>query len=194
MIVLPFGWYDLMLTIRSGEVVTDLSKPCDFWWYWFSREIGRDCYYLLYRGIPTYTAGALLFGFGLSGDWRNWLVYMVCLPLGAILGIACRFLYNIVAFWIVEARATAVMVGTIALFFTGSYIPLPFLPPWLHTIAIWSPFNGLLNVPAEAFLGKLTGGSLLLEILCQVGWIIVLVIVARAVTAIAARRVEVQGG
>ena len=37
MIVLTFGWYDLMLTIRSGEVVSDLSKPCDFYWYWFSR-------------------------------------------------------------------------------------------------------------------------------------------------------------
>src|SRR5437773_12551225 len=27
MIVLTFGWYDLMLTIRSGAVISDLSKP-----------------------------------------------------------------------------------------------------------------------------------------------------------------------
>ncbi len=52
MIVLTFGWYDLMLTIRSGEVVSDLSKPCDFYWYWFSREMGRSAYYLLFRGCP----------------------------------------------------------------------------------------------------------------------------------------------
>jgi ABC-2 type transport system permease protein len=194
MIVLPFGWYDLMLTIRSGEVVTDLCKPCDFCWYWFSREIGRDCYYLLFRGLPTYTAGMLLFGFGPTGDWRHWLAYAMSLPLGAVLGIACRFLYNIVAFWIVEARAMAVLAGTIALFFTGSYIPLPFLPPWLYTLAVWSPFNGLMNVPAEVFLGKLTGGPLLFEITRQIGWIIILVLAVRIVTSIAARRVEVQGG
>jgi ABC-2 type transport system permease protein len=56
MIVLTFGWYDLMLTIRSGEVVSDLSKPCDFYWYWFSREMGRSAYYLLFRGLPTQPA------------------------------------------------------------------------------------------------------------------------------------------
>ncbi len=64
MIVLTFGWYDLMLTIRSGEIVSDLSKPCDFYWYWFSREMGRSVYYLLFRGLPTYLAGMLLFRFG----------------------------------------------------------------------------------------------------------------------------------
>src|SRR2546427_1655967 len=75
MVVLPFGWYDLMLVIRSGEVVSDLSKPCDFYWYWFSREAGRNLYYLLFRGLPTYLAGMLLFGFGAPGDWKRWLVY-----------------------------------------------------------------------------------------------------------------------
>jgi ABC-2 type transport system permease protein len=88
----------------------------------------------------------------------------------------------------------AVLVATIALFFSGSYIPLPFLPPWLHALAVWSPFNGLLNVPAEVFLGKLTGGPLLFELVRQIAWIIILVIAVRTVTAIAARRVEVQGG
>ena len=49
MVVLPFNWSDLMLTIRSGEVVSDLSKPCDFCWYWFSRELGRDIRYYTTR-------------------------------------------------------------------------------------------------------------------------------------------------
>ena len=44
MVVLTFGWYDLLLTIRSGDVVADLSKPCDFFWYWFSREAGRSVF------------------------------------------------------------------------------------------------------------------------------------------------------
>ncbi len=37
MTTLTFGWSDLILTIRTGEVVSDLSKPCDFYGYWFSR-------------------------------------------------------------------------------------------------------------------------------------------------------------
>ena len=194
MFVLPFGWYDLMNTIRSGEVVADLSKPCDFYGYWLSRELGRDCYFVLFRAIPTYVIGMLLFGLYVPGAWHVWLLYLLIIPIGALLGIAYRFLYNIVAFWIIEARAVAVLAGTIALFFTGSYLPLAFFPPWLHLLADWLPFNGLLNVPAEVFLGKLQGSALALEAVRQLGWLVVLTLFARWLSAVAVKRVIVQGG
>jgi ABC-2 type transport system permease protein len=194
MVVLPFGWYDLMLTIRSGEVVTDLSKPCDFYWYWFSREAGRDLYYFVFRLVPTYLGGILLFGIGLPKQWEVWLVYAASLMLGAVLGIALRFLYNILAFWILDARAAAAMTGVIALFFTGSYVPLAFFPPWLRGIAEWLPFSGLMNVPAEVFLGKLNGLDLALNLARQGLWVVTLTLAARLLAAIAQRRVVTQGG
>jgi ABC-2 type transport system permease protein len=194
MIVLPFSWYDLMQTIPTGEVVTDLSKPCDFYLYWFSREIGRACYYLLFRGIPTYTAGAILFNLGFPGNAQTWLAFALAMPLGAMLGIAYRYLYNIVAFWLIEARAVATLAGTIALFFTGSFVPLPFFPSWLRNLALWLPFNGLMNVPAETLLGKIIGGSLWLEIARQIVWLTLLTCLVRWITAHAMKRVIVQGG
>ena len=194
MVVLTFGWYDLMLTIRSGEVVSDLSKPCDFYWYWFSREIGRSCYYVFYRALPTYLAGMLLFDFGAPLDWRLWLAFMLSLPVGAMIGIAYRFLFNIAAFWILEARALGTLATVIALVFTGNYVPLPFFPGWLRAIADWLPFSGLMNVPAQIFLGKLTGLPMLLEFLRQSLWLVVLTLIVRAVTVQATRRVVAQGG
>ena len=194
MVVLPFNWLDLMLTIRSGEVVTDLSKPCDFYWYWFSREIGRNIYYFFFRFLPTYLAGALLFGFGLPGDWRSWLAYGLAFPLGAMMGIAYRFLYNVIAFWIIEARAMVTLAAVIALFFTGSYIPLPFFPSWLRAISDWLPFNGLMNIPVEIVLGKLDGSMLWLAFGRQIFWLIVLTLIVRMLTLLASRRVVVQGG
>lgn len=194
MTVLTFGWYDLMLTIRSGEVVSDLSKPCDFYWYWFSREIGRSCYYLLYRGLPTYLTGMLLFGLGAPLSWQSWPAFLLSLAFGAMTGIAYRVLFNLAAFWILEARAVGTLATVIALIFTGNYVPLPFFPDWLRTIADWLPFSGLMSVPAQIFLGKLTGLELLLEFLRQVGWLLVLTLIARYTAARASRRVVAQGG
>lgn len=194
MTVLTFGWYDLMLTIRSGEVVSDLSKPCDFYWYWFSREVGRSVYYLLYRGLPTYLVGMLLFRFGAPLDWRSWLPFALSLPVGAMIGIAYRVLFNLAAFWILEARAFGTLATVIALIFAGSYVPLPFFPSWLRLIADWLPFSGLLNVPVQIFLGKLTGEVVLIEFLRQLLWLVVLTLLARYVTASATRRVVAQGG
>ncbi len=194
MVVLPFSWYDLMQTIRSGEVVSDLSKPCDFYWYWFSREVGRNLYYLLFRTVPIYGAGMLLFGIGLPDQWHSWLAFALSLPLGAMLGIAYRFLYNIVAFWVLEARAIALLAGVVALFFTGSYVPLPLFPDWLRMIANWLPFNGLLSLPAEVFMGKVAGNALWFELARQGCWVVLLTVVVRAVSRIATRRVIAQGG
>ena len=194
MVVLPFGWWELMQTIRSGEVVADMSKPCDFYWYWFSREVGRDIYYLLFRCIPTYIIGMLLFSIGLTTEWRSWLAYCLAFALGAMIGIAYRFLYNVIAFWIIEARAVATLAAVIALFFTGSYVPLPFFPAGLRTFASWLPFNGLMNLPAELLGGKLTGGSVAFEIGRQLFWLIAITVLVRSITAHAGRRIISQGG
>ena len=182
------------MTICSGDVVSDLSKPCDFCWYWFSREIGRSAYYLIYRAIPTYIAGALLFGLGTPGEWRNWLMYGLMLPLSVLLGIGYRFLYNIVAFWMVEARALVTLATTLALFFTGSFIPIPFFPAWLRVLTAWLPFNGLMNLPVEILLGKIAGSEMWLDIGIQVCWGIVFILTARMLTRVATQRVIVQGG
>ena len=194
MIVMTFGWYDLMLTIRSGAVISDLSKPCDFYWYWFSREFGRNIYYLIYRGLPTYVAGMLLFSFGVPGDWRNWLAFLLSLTLGASVGIAYRVLYNAVAFWFLEARAIGLLFVVIALFFTGSYVPIPFFPRWALAIIQWLPFNALINVPIQILLGKIPENALLFELGRQMLWVIIMTLIIRIVIAAAARRVVVQGG
>jgi ABC-2 type transport system permease protein len=194
MVVLPFGWFDLMLTIRSGEVVSDLSKPSDFFWYWFSRESGRNLYYLLFRCIPTYLAGMLLFGFGAPTSWDHWLAFAVSLLFAASLGVAYRFLYNILAFWVVEARAAGGFAQVIALFFGGSYVPVVFFPVWLRATNAFLPFSPMFNVPAQVFTGALSGGALALGLSSQVIWVVVLILLARVITARALTRVVVQGG
>lgn len=194
MVVLPFGWQDLMLTIRTGEVVTDLSKPCDFFLYWFSRELGRAVYYFIFRGLPTYLAGFLIFGLEISANWLVWPVFLVCLALGAMSGVAFRVLLNLAAFWILEARSLITLGLTTAQFFTGNYLPVVFFPAWLFTLASWLPFNGMVNAPTQVFLGKLTGEPLLFDLALQLGWLLVLIVVVRLITTIATRRVVVQGG
>ncbi len=194
MVVLPFGWQDLMLTIRTGEVVADLSKPCDFFLYWCSREFGRAVYYFIFRGLPTYLAGLFLFGLEFGVHWFAWPVFLICLALGALSGVVFRVLLNLVAFWLLEARAVITLGLTVAQFFTGNYFPVVFFPAWLYALAGWLPFNGMINAPTQVFLGKLSGSPLLFELFLQLCWLLALIIVVRLITTMATRRVVVQGG
>jgi ABC-2 type transport system permease protein len=121
-------------------------------------------------------------------------MYGLILPLSVLLGIGYRFLYNIVAFWLVEARAMVVLAANLALFFTGSFIPIPFFPVWLRALTEWLPFNGLMNLPVEILLGKIAGSTMWLDIGIQVCWCMVFVLGARMLTRAATQRVVVQGG
>lgn len=194
MVVLPFGWQDLMLTIRTGEVVSDLSKPCDFFLYWCSRELGRAVYYFIFRCLPTYIIGALLFGLGFGVGWPLWPLCGIVLALGAMSGVVFRVMLNLFAFWLLEARAVITLGTTLAQFCSGNYLPVAFFPAWLFTLVSWLPFNGMINGPAQAFLGKLSGSALLFEMIIQAGWLLILIVIVRLITAVATRRVVVQGG
>jgi ABC-2 type transport system permease protein len=194
MVMTPFGWSDLMQTIRSGEVVSDLSKPCDFYWYWFSREMGRNFYYLFFRCIPTYLAGMVLFRIGLPGTWQSWLCFALAFLIGAMIGVAYRYLYNVFAFWTLQAKGIVTTAQVIALFFTGSYVPLPLFPDLLRVIASWLPFYGLMSLPAEILLDKINGVAVGFEIARQVFWLIALTLFVRWLTTRATTRVIAQGG
>lgn len=194
MVVLPFGWIDLMLTIRTGAVITDLSKPCNFFLYWSSRGLGQAVYYFLFRCLPIYFAGWLLYGLEAGSSWLIWPVFLSSLVLGIMTGVVFRVLLNLVAFWLLEARAMIVFGTTLAQFFTGSYIPLVFFPSWLYGLANWLPFYGMMNAPTQVFLGKLGGLSLCLELLLQLGWLLFLIVIVYLITSVATRRVVVQGG
>lgn len=183
-----------MQTIRTGDVVADLSKPCNFYWYWFSREIGSIVYYLLFRSIPTYLAGMLLFGLGIPQLWQSWTIFCLAFVGGAFIGIAYRILYNIAAFWILEARAMMTLAITVAQFLTGSYIPLPLLPTWLRVIIDWLPFHGFMDLPVEILLAKVPGNTLWLECSRQLIWLILLTLLVTKLTHIARQRVVAQGG
>lgn len=193
-VVLPFGWQDLALTIRTGEVVSDLSKPCDFFLYWFSRELGRATYYVIFRGLPTYLTGSLIFGLFYGPAWPVWPAFLVSLVLGTLSGIVYRILLNLFAFWLLETRAVITLGLTLAQFFTGNYLPVAFFPIWLAVPAVWLPFNGMMNVPVQVFLGKLSGITLFSALLLQLVWLLVLLFVVRLLTVVATRRVVVQGG
>ncbi len=58
------GWIiarELMQSIRTGDVVTDLARPWNFYGYWLSQSLGECGFNLLLRGSITYLIGALYF-------------------------------------------------------------------------------------------------------------------------------------
>src|SRR5258708_25928117 len=107
--------------------------------------------------LPCYAAGMLLFGIGLPSGAAVWPAFALSILLAAPAGYAYRFLYNLAAFWVIEARAVSSMAGVIAQFFAGLYVPLPFFPPAVRQVLDWLPFSAMLNTSHAIFPRQLTG-------------------------------------
>jgi ABC-2 type transport system permease protein len=192
--VFLFIWTDIALTIRSGDVVSDLSKPFDYYAFWLSQDAGRAIYHTLFRAVPTILVGVALFDVRLPLDVGRWLAVLLSLALAVWISFGMRFLANIAAFWLLDYRGVTYALIFANGFFSGMLVPLVYWPDWARAAVVWLPFAGLVQAPVDVVLGKATEAELAEVLLFQFAWGVALMAACRLALALAVRRVVVQGG
>lgn len=189
------GWLamDMAATVRSGDVITDMSRPWSFYGYWFSRSVGDRVCNLLLRGSVTYLLGMLYFRAHIP-TLDALLAFVVSVAFALVLSFALSFLVNLAAFWLLEISGLVLIVNTVQMFFSGFLLPIDFFPPWLAAIARALPFQGISGLPAQILLGQLSGTALLAALTTQLAWSVAMTTAALLLTRLAVQKVVVQGG
>src|SRR6266496_4315285 len=156
MTVYVFGWDELALRIRDGSIATDLARPLSPLRYWLAFDLGRAPYHFVFHlRYPS------------PGDA---IAFLVSLFLAVVVSLAFRFLYNAEAFWLLDYRGDANISITVSLFFSGMILPIAFFPGWLKAIAHVLPFQSVIQVPIDVYLGKHVGASLIGVLALQAAW------------------------
>jgi ABC-2 type transport system permease protein len=189
-----WGWFDIAQTIRSGDVVSDLSKPFDYYSFWLAQDAGRAVFHILFRAIPTLALGLLLFGVHLPANPTRWLAFTLSVALAVWISFGLRFIVNVSAFWLLDYRGPGFVLMFANSFFSGLLVPLVYWPDTARTIATWLPFAGIIQAPAEVMLGKATGADLAGLLFFQLAWGVTLLCAGRLLLAAAVGKVVVQGG
>ncbi len=189
-----FGNRELSEAIIKGQIAGDLSRPVDFYLYWAAIDLGRALYYLIFRGIPTFVVGLILFHPRLPATPADAAGFALCALTGMVVSYVFRFVPNCLAFWTTDARGINYLVNTIILFFSGFAVPLNFFPPGLRTVALLLPFSSLANLPVNIYLGKLNGAELAVALGTQAAWVVVMVVAGRAMFSRVVTRLTIHGG
>lgn len=189
------GWLtiDLSRSIYSGDVITDLMRPWSFYGYWLSRRLGEQLFNLVIRGTLTYTIGVITFG-AVIPSLGELASFIVSVGMAMLLSTTFSFLINLTAFWLIDNTGVTIISNILLGFFSGFMIPLAFFPPWLATIAYVLPFQAISGLPAQIFLGQITGWDLIWVLALQLFWVVILVLCALAILRLAMRKVIIQGG
>jgi ABC-2 type transport system permease protein len=193
MTVFIFGWNELALRIRDGSIATDLARPLDPQRYWLAFDLGRAPYHFLFRGVPPFIIGALVFPLHYPSP-LDAFAFLVSLVLAVVVSLAFRFLYNSAAFWLLDFRGILTMSLVLSLFFSGMIMPLPFFPGWLRTLAHTLPFASVLQFPIDIYLGKRHGLTLAGTFAEQAAWALALLALGRLALRAGTRKLVVQGG
>jgi ABC-2 type transport system permease protein len=194
MLIALWGWWEVEATIRTGDVVSDLTKPFSYLGYWLARDYGRALYYLLFRSVAVFAIAQVSFGMRWPTSPVTWLWFALSLTLAVAISFACRFVLNLGAFWTTDARGLGNLGLAAITLLSGFLVPISFFPDWAQTILRALPFAGMVQVPADVFLERLAGWALVEALAQQLAWAAVLIAAARWIVAIATRRVLVQGG
>src|SRR5512135_837966 len=189
-----WGWYDMIKSIKSGEVASDLARPYDYYYFWLARDLGRSLFQLLTRGVLGMLVFIVFFGASVPSSVSQWLLLAISTLLALLLSFSWRFLASAIGFWTTDAVGWMRIASLGILLPTGFMIPLAFMPVWLQTLCYLTPFPGMINTPVDIYLGRATGGQALILIGLQVGWFIALMALGRLAAYAGRRKLTIQGG
>ncbi|MCA1644147.1 MAG: ABC-2 family transporter protein [Chloroflexi bacterium] len=180
--------------MRTGDVVSDLTKP--FWYvgFWLARDLGRAAYFVVFRALPVLLVGQVLYGLRWPSSVGACVAFVVGLWLAVVVSFGWRFLLNVSAFWTTDARGLGSLALALTLLLGGFVVPIRYFPDWSQPLVLALPFASFTQTPADLFVERIQGLDVVGPLLLQAMWAIVFLVAAQLVTLLAIRRVVVQGG
>ncbi len=189
-----FGWYDLMRSVSSGEVASDLLKPLGYFRFWLALDLGRALVAFLLRGVPMMLLYLIFFPITVPEQPLQWAMLIVALGLSWLLSFAWRFLVNLAAFWTPNAIGIGRFAFGVTWVLSGFFMPLRFFPDWFQRFCYLTPFPSMVTTTIDIYLGLLTGPALVQALVMQLFWIGVMTLACQLVLRAGVHRLVIQGG
>lgn len=189
-----FGTYDLMASVYSGAIGSDLVRPVGLFQLWLARDLGKSLVNLVVRGGILMLVFSLFYPVAAPHSPGGWLATLLALALGWLASFAWRFLVNLSSFWTPDARGVARAAYTASQFLSGFILPLRLYPEWFSALCQLTPFPSMFNSPVEVFVGLAQGPEVLRSLAIQAAWFLVLALAALLALRAGLRRLVVQGG
>jgi ABC-2 type transport system permease protein len=187
-------WWEVMRTIRSGEIVSDLTKPFHYFGFWLARDLGRAAFHFIFRGLPILLFFPLFFELRWPDSLAHWGLFLLSVLLAVLISFCWRFLINLSAFWFLDAMGIGRFAWLTMTFFSGFLVPVAFFPDWLRYVVNLTPMPAMVNTPIEVYLGIVQGTELWAALGSQLAWAVGMGLLCEWVYRRGVRRLIVQGG
>lgn len=191
------GWSGentLAKEIRSGMIVARCIRPAAF----LVQSVAEMAGAVLMQGVVNLTA--VLVGFCCFGRYMKLpsfsavCLFIPCLVLAVMLRMMMIDVFSLLCFFTTGYLGIAWTRAALFDFFSGAVIPVAMFPGWLKTIAYYTPFPYMLQVPTAVLLGQELPVSLPFVFAVQFVWLLLFLLMHCAVYGLARRNMTIAGG
>lgn len=187
-------WWEVMRTIRSGEIVSDLTKPFHYFSFWLARDLGRAAFHFTFRGLPILLFFPFFFALAWPESPLQWMLFLVSVLFAVFISFCWRFLVNLSAFWFLDAIGIGRLAWLVMSFFSGFIVPVAFFPDWLKFAVTLTPLPAMVNTPIEVYLGIVQGTELWTALGSQLAWAVMMALLCEWVYRRGVQKLIIQGG
>ncbi len=191
-VIFSYVSWDVIDNIKTGNFSNFLTKPLDYYLYWFTINISGK---MLEAVFIIITAGAISYFvsdyISFPQDIRTLAYFLISIILGIILAFEMDFCIGMITFWLTQVRTFKYMLQTMILFFAGAMLPLDLFPSFLTRVSELLPFRFLVYFPISIYLGKI--GDPFPSFAILLFWIILFLVISRILLLRGIKRYEAVG-
>jgi ABC-2 type transport system permease protein len=141
--------------INKGILSQWLLKPTAYWhtriWVELAYKANRLMFVIPGMTLIWYIATSLI---GKPVKLEISLITILIIINSFLISFFLRFLIGLTAIWVTEIGFIIGINEVVALFLSGSLLPLYLFPAWFQTFSNWMPFQYSVFIPTQALLGN----------------------------------------
>lgn len=180
--------------IRNGTVVARCIRPVPFLVQAVSEMTGALAFQALVNFLVV-LAGFLLLGSHLQiPTVAAVAAFIPCVIMAVLLRIMLIDVFSLLCFFSTGYLGISWTRAALFDFFSGAMIPVAIFPEWLKSVARFTPFPYMIQVPVSVFLGSETSMGIVQILGMQVVWLIIFVLLHSLLYGCARKNMTIAGG
>ena len=188
---------EVLKTIKTGTVAYELCRPYNTYIWWFIRGLSNRYARVVLRCLPIILLSLFLpepFKLAMPSSILSFILFLITLIIGSILLVSILMIIQSIAFFTLEGKGISDLIFIVADLFAGMLFPLPLMPKVIQNIGMYLPFRLISDLPFRIYSGNIGISYALNDIVLQIIWIMIFVLIGQIIMKIALKKVCIQGG
>lgn len=189
--------WEIGAMITEGHIAYELCRPIELYWLWYFRLLAQRTAAAFLRFWPILLFAFLIpqpYGMMLPPSIASFALFLVTMVTGTLLMVAMSMLIYASIFKTMSLIGSFGIFATLCDLLSGTMIPVPLMPQWLQTVLNYLPFRYTLDFSARVYTGNIAPQDVWWQLLVQLGWLAILIVLGRLLYKKELKHVVVQGG